>query len=99
MHQGAFREDAPSPPPPPPHQGEREIEERNTADGTDRKKKKIDKKDGYNIVLGYFPVTTKQNISVQIVNFSSFPFKSGGEKNTFFYNKICGFFGFLLFLT
>lgn len=38
MHQGAFREDAPSPPPPPPHQGEREIEERNTADGTDRKK-------------------------------------------------------------
>lgn len=63
------------------------------------KKKKIDKKDGYNIVLGYFPVTTKQNISVQIVNFSSFPFKSGGEKNTFFYNKICGFFGFLLFLT
>lgn len=99
MHQCAFWQDYPLPPPPLPHQDGHEIGEMNTADGTDRKKKKIDKKDGYNIVLGYFPVTTKQNISVQIVNFSSFPFKSGGEKNTFFYNKICGFFGFLLFLT
>ena len=40
-----------------PHQGGQEIGEMNTADGTDRKEKKIDKKDGYNIVLGYFPMS------------------------------------------
>ena len=41
----------------------------------------------YNIVLDYFPVS-QQNIWVQIVNFSSFPLKSGEEKTYFFCNKI-----------
>lgn len=73
----------PTPPPQLPHQGGHEIGEMNTADDTERKK--IDKK--YRIehcawLLSY--VTTKQNILVQTVNFSSFPFKSDGEKNYLF---------------
>lgn len=58
----------------------------NTADGTDRRKIKSVRME-YNIVLDYFPVS-QQNIWVQIVNFFSFPLKSGEEKNNFFYNKI-----------
>lgn len=67
----------------------------NTADGTDRKKKLIERME-YNIVLGYF-LMSQQNTSVQIVNFSSFPLKSGGEKNTFSIIKYVVFC--LLFLT
>lgn len=68
----------------------------NTADDTERKK--IDKK--YRIehcawLLSY--VTTKQNILVQTVNFSSFPFKSGGEKNTFSIIKYVVFWLFFFF--
>lgn len=63
-----------------------------------REKKKIDKK--YRIercawLLSY--VTIKQNISVQTVNFSSFPFKFWWRKKYFFYNKICGFLVFCFF--
>lgn len=61
--------------------------------------KKIDKKDGIKHCAWLFSyVTTKQNISVQIVNSSSFPFKSGGEKNTFSIIKYA-FFLFFAFLT
>ena len=38
-------------------------------------------------MLDYFPML-QQNIWVQIVNFSSFPLKSGEEKTNIFYNKI-----------
>ena len=38
-------------------------------------------------MLDYFPML-QQNIWVQIVNFSSFPLKSGEEKTNSFYNKI-----------
>ena len=41
----------------------------------------------YNIVLDYFAMS-QQNIWVQIVNFSSFPLKSGEEKTNIFCNKI-----------
>lgn len=41
----------------------------------------------YNIVLDYFAMS-QQNIGVQIVNFSSFPLKSGEEKTNIFCNKI-----------
>lgn len=47
-------------------------------------------------MLGYF-LMSQQNTSVQIVNFSSFPLKSGGEKNTFSIIKYVVFC--LLFLT
>lgn len=93
MHQCAFDKSYPPTPPPSGH----EIGEMNTADGTGRRKKKSVKRMEYNFVLGIFLCHNK-NISVQIVNFSSFPFKTGGEKNTFFYNKICSFLVVFFFL-
>lgn len=38
-------------------------------------------------MLDYFAMS-QQNIGVQIVNFSSFPLKSGEEKTNIFCNKI-----------
>lgn len=67
-----------------PHpQGGQEIREMNTADGTGRRKKNSVKRMEYNFVLGYFPMSQQKHFGA-IVNFSSFPFKTGGEKNTFF---------------
>ena len=44
----------------------------NTADGTDRKEKKIDKKDGYNIVLGYFPMSGGEKNTFCIIKYVVF---------------------------
>lgn len=59
---------------------------------------KVSKKDRIELCAWLFSyVTTKQNILVQIINYSSFPFKSGGEKNTFSIIKYVVFWFFFFF--